>query len=76
VLARRRAEPDVQAVRRRLVVLVGRDGELVPLDDPFVGGGLLGAERVEHERIETRGGSEVGVPEANVIPHACIRTRR
>jgi hypothetical protein len=70
VLARRRREADVEASGRRLRGVRGREGELVPLDEPVGGVRPLEPVRAQHRVVERRGRVEVGRAEGHVIPDA------
>jgi hypothetical protein len=70
VLARARAEADVQAARHRVLVVGGREREVVPLGEARVAVGGLDAQRLEHRVVEALRGVSVADADGHVVEHA------
>jgi hypothetical protein len=70
MLAAARDEPDVQAVRRRVRAIDGRDAELVPGGDVGVRVRLCDPEGLEHRLVEALRRAAVGRADRDVVEHA------
>ena len=70
VLARARAEGDVQPARDRVRGVGRREREVVPLGEARVAVGGLDAQRLEHRVVEGLRRGAVGDPDGHVVEHS------